>query len=126
MPLPLICVGNKQLGELECPTELPSQPYVPFVSSFGGCLAWEVAQSCPTLCNPMDCSLPGSSVHRIFQARVLEWVAIGGWGGGWEMTCSKKNKQTIFELFYVHWMFSFLSSKKKRLLVLIIVVARVI
>ena len=36
----------------------------------------EVAQSCPTLCNPMDCSLPGSSVHGIFQARVLEWVAI--------------------------------------------------
>ena len=31
---------------------------------------------CPTLCNPMDCSLPGSSVHGIFQARVLEWVAI--------------------------------------------------
>ena len=36
----------------------------------------EVAHSCPTLSNPMDCSLPGSSVHRIFQARVLEWVAI--------------------------------------------------
>ena len=36
----------------------------------------EVAQSCPTLCNPMDCSPPGSSVHGIFQARVLEWVAI--------------------------------------------------
>ena len=35
-----------------------------------------VAQSCPTLCDPMDCSLPGSSVHRIFQARVLEWGAI--------------------------------------------------
>ena len=35
-----------------------------------------VAQSCPTLCDPMDCSLPGSSVHGIFQARVLEWVAI--------------------------------------------------
>ena len=34
------------------------------------------AQSCPTLCNSMDCSLPGSSVHGIFQARVLEWVAI--------------------------------------------------
>ena len=33
----------------------------------------EVAQSCPTLCNPMDCSLPGSSVHGIFQARVPEW-----------------------------------------------------
>ena len=36
----------------------------------------EVAQSCPTLCNPMDCSLPGYSIHGIFQARVLEWVAI--------------------------------------------------
>ena len=36
----------------------------------------EVAQSCPTLCNPVDCSLPCSSVQGIFQARVLEWVAI--------------------------------------------------
>ena len=36
----------------------------------------EVAQSCPTLSNPMDCSLPGSSVYGIFQARVLEWGAI--------------------------------------------------
>ena len=36
----------------------------------------EVAQSCLTLCDPMDCSLRGSSVHGIFQARVLEWVAI--------------------------------------------------
>ena len=36
----------------------------------------EVAQSCPTPSNPMDCSLPGSSVHGIFQARVLEWGAI--------------------------------------------------
>ena len=34
----------------------------------------EVAQSCPTLSDPMDCSLPGSSVHGILQARVLEWV----------------------------------------------------
>ena len=36
----------------------------------------EVAQSCPTLRDPMDCRPPGSSVHGIFQARVLEWVAI--------------------------------------------------
>ena len=36
----------------------------------------EVAQSCPTLCDPMDCILPGSSAHGIFQARVLEWCAI--------------------------------------------------
>ena len=34
----------------------------------------EVAQSCPTLCDPKDCSLPGSSIHGIFQARVLEWA----------------------------------------------------
>ena len=36
----------------------------------------EVTQSYPTLSDPMDCSLPGSSAHRIFQARVLEWGAI--------------------------------------------------
>ena len=36
----------------------------------------EVAQSCPTLSDPMGCSLPGSSIHGIFQARVLEWSAI--------------------------------------------------
>ena len=35
----------------------------------------EVAQSCPTPSDPMDCSLPGSAIHRIFQARVLEWGA---------------------------------------------------
>ena len=36
----------------------------------------KVSKSCPTSCIPMDCSLPGSSVYRIFQARMLEWVAI--------------------------------------------------
>ena len=36
----------------------------------------EVTQSCPALCDPMDCSLTGSSIHGIFQSRVLEWVAI--------------------------------------------------
>ena len=36
----------------------------------------EVAQLCPILRDPMDCSLPGSSIHGIFQARVLEWAAI--------------------------------------------------
>ena len=33
-------------------------------------------QSCPTLCDPLDCSLPGSSIHGIFKVRVLEWGAI--------------------------------------------------
>ena len=36
----------------------------------------KLLQSCLTLCNPMDCSLPGSSVYGILQARTLEWVAI--------------------------------------------------
>ena len=35
-----------------------------------------VSKSCPTLCDPMDCNLPGSSIHGIFQARILRWVAI--------------------------------------------------
>ena len=40
------------------------------------CLDCLVAQSCPTLCDPMDCSPPGSSVRGISRARILEWVAI--------------------------------------------------
>ena len=40
-----------------------------------------VTQSCPTLCDPMDCSLPGSSVPGILQARILQWVAIPFSGG---------------------------------------------
>ena len=39
-------------------------------------VSYSFVQSCPTLCNPMDCSLPGSSVLGILQARILEWVAI--------------------------------------------------
>ena len=52
-------------------------------SPFDGVFKWHscmctcsVTQSCPILCNPMDCNPPGSSVHGIFQARTLEWVAI--------------------------------------------------
>ena len=41
-----------------------------------GCCCCLAAQLCPTLCDPMDCSLPGSSVHVTSQARILEWVAI--------------------------------------------------
>ena len=42
--------------------------FIPYIS--------EVAQSCLTLCDPVDCSPPDSSIHGIFQARILEWVAI--------------------------------------------------
>ena len=52
----------------------------------------EVAQLCLTLHDPMDCSLPGSSVHGIFQARVLEWVAIA---------FSGRNMRLSFNHFFV-------------------------
>ena len=44
-------------------------------------LVSELTQSCPVLCNPMDCTPPGSSIHGIFQTRVLEWVAISFFRG---------------------------------------------
>ena len=44
--------------------------------SFPGGVCVLVTQSCQTPCDPMDCSPPGSSVHRILQARILEWVAV--------------------------------------------------
>ena len=52
------------------------------------CCCYLVAKSCPTLCDPMDCSPPGSSVHGILQARILEWVAISfsrgsSWSKDW-------------------------------------------
>ena len=49
----------------------------------------EIAQSCPTLSHPMDCSLPGSSIHGIFQTRVLEWGAIAF------STCSQESLLTM-------------------------------
>ena len=48
-----------------------------------------VPQSCPTLCDPMDCSLAGSSVHGILQARILNWIAMPSWRGS-----SKPRDQT--------------------------------
>ena len=64
-----------------------------------------VTKSCPTLCDPMDCSLPGSSVHGILQARILEWVAISSSRGS-----SRPRDQThisyvscIADEFFIHW-----------------------
>ena len=56
-------------------SEMISIPRV-LSSSRGSKSESEVTQSCPILCDPMDCSLWGSSIHGIFQARVLEWVAV--------------------------------------------------
>ena len=55
---------------------VPQLRFTRFLSHFSLMNECEVTQSCLTLCNPMDCSLPGASVHGIFQARVLQWVAI--------------------------------------------------
>ena len=52
----------------------------------------EVTQSCLTLHNPMNCSLPGSSIHGIFQERVLEWVAIAF--SEWFLRYNQKNKDS--------------------------------
>ena len=50
---------------------------LPFPSSMHESEKWNwITQLCPTLSDPMDCSLPGSSIHGVFQARVLEWGAI--------------------------------------------------
>ena len=62
------CSGRRILLPLAPPGSRRSHKVVVLVS--------EVAQLCPTLCDPKDCSLPGSSVHGILQARILEWVAI--------------------------------------------------
>ena len=60
----------------------------------------EVAQSCPTLSDPMDCSLPVSSIHGIFQARVLEWGAVAFS----EMECYSAIKRNAFESILMRWM----------------------
>ena len=62
----------------------------------------EVAQCCPTLRNPMDCSPPGFSVHGIFQARILEWVAISfSRGSSWpwdqtQVSCIAGRRSTLW------------------------------
>ena len=57
-----------------------------------------LSQTCPTLCDPMDCSLPGSSVHKILQARMLEWVAISFSTGS-----SRPKGWTHVFLCLLHW-----------------------
>ena len=68
------------------------------LSRLANSLACLVAQSCPTLCNPMDCSTPGSSVHGILQARILERVAISHSRGS-----SQPRDQTCCLLHLLYW-----------------------
>ena len=64
-PLPL-CSSSSELSEALCPG------LQPFIQAF----VHSAAQSCLTICDPVDCSPPGSSVHGMLQARILEWVAM--------------------------------------------------
>ena len=71
----------------------------------------EFAQLCPTLCDPMDSSLPGSSVHGIFQARVLEWVTISfsrgsSWPKDWtQVSCIAGRHFTLWATREAHRVF---------------------
>ena len=62
--------------DITLPTKVRLVEAMVFPVVMYGCDESEIAQSCPTLCDPMDCSLPCSSVCGILQARILEWVAI--------------------------------------------------
>ena len=64
------------LNFLFCPAEIVTGPRLAFGALSDCYRCYLVARSCLTLCDPVDCSLPGSSVHGISQARILEWVAI--------------------------------------------------
>ena len=71
-----ISVGSKITADSDCSHEIKRRLLLERKVMTNLESSSEVTQSCPTLCDPMDCSLPGSSVHGIFQARVLEWVVI--------------------------------------------------
>ena len=65
----------------------------------------EVAQSCPTLSDPMDCSPPGSSVPGILQARALEWVPLPSpWGDGYSCDIVKGDKELDLQIFSIFWL----------------------
>ena len=61
---------------VDVPSHIPMRPKDNGSQTSTAAAAAKSLQSCPTLHDPMDCSLPGSSIHGIFEARVLEWVAI--------------------------------------------------
>ena len=65
------------------------------------CMHAKLLQSCPTICNPMDSRLPGSSVHGILQARILEWVAIS-FSNAWKWKVKVKSLSRVW-LFATPW-----------------------
>ena len=75
LPFPSACTSPPVVSS--CFPDIPSQrPQSGLILPCSLCLCVLSHSVCPTLCNPVDCSLPGSSVHGILQARILEWVAM--------------------------------------------------
>ena len=101
---------SRQAGSL--PTELPGKPKGPADTQIPSYTAAKSLQSSLTLCDPMDCSLSGSSVHGIFQARILEWVVIA--------FSEKMPKSSNIIVWAVKW------RKKKKTHIFILLVAQMV
>ena len=71
---PLRKIAGQSLKKLN--VEFPYDPAIPFLGTYPAAAAAKSLQSCPTLCDPIDGSPPGSATPGILQARTLEWVAI--------------------------------------------------
>ena len=83
-----------------------------FLNLFCFCYTHTVAQSCLTLCNLMDCSLPRSSIHGIFQAKILEWVATP-FSKGSSRPRDQTNVSCIAGRFFTFWSFPCGSAHKE-------------
>ena len=101
---PMEAIAVPLLSWFFCISVVLAATSVSFLILFIGESESDVAQLCPTLCDPVDCSPPGSSVHEILQARILEWVAISfSWLKVYQFCLSLKKKKpalSFMGLFY--------------------------
>ena len=88
-----VTTGLEKVSFHSNPKEMQCQRMLKRAHTHTKCL-----QSCPILCNPMDCSLPGSSVHRILQVRILEWVAMPSSRGS-----TRPQGLNLYLLCLLHW-----------------------
>ena len=105
---PRQCHQNKFISKTNCSLTFPEmKPPLVSVREDNLCrpspylqeVACSVVLSCPTLCDPVHCSLSGSSVHRVFQARTLEWVAISFPGGHFDPGIEPTSPASAGEVF---------------------------
>ena len=104
------CLNKKQLAKLR------TKHYLVQSITFSWSCVCSAPQLSPTLCDPMDCSPPGSSVHGILQARILEWVAISSSrGSSWPrdqthvsgISCTGRQVQLVIQVFFSRNTFGF-------------------